>query len=375
MKYQIYHGGKKIEPPSNINTIYHGGTVIWNRDRIGITISVVFSSSKLNADYRFTKSGLIAPRVVSPGEYTFFDIRGNKTIRTFRDADFPTEHEVTGGKLLYGTYPIYVFDDSPYSVLTESGLRDIDTILSDTPEQWQTVTDETSANIISNSLTKRGILLKNGFADGIYPVRTPLGGIDGRSDISELCYCDGQSIITDSGFVVLSVCVDVLLCCENLSVDGVFLYGDITEREKNGNLIRSISEHVFICNIDTGEPNAEIIGDYVALSHDDAYVKTEIYNVKTGERETTLFNFTPYNVCYSRGTYFHIDTSARDNILYSHDLKAFQFVDLVDSDGNRYEIQNIGAPGCMYSNGRNLFLICKNTSTGEFCVLEVTNND
>ncbi len=239
--YEIKIGGQTVEPADeSINEIYAGSHLIWKRK----------SEPQLFADTtfarcKFTRRGLIVPAYLSATEKDIYEKTGQK-VSEFDVSNLLNEYET--GAFVYSDTPAYTIsstegtvyardlDDYLYTagaaenVLTRSALN-----ITDTASQWSGYYDD-----ISSYLRRYKTTISSPGGSGILPLSRQLGAPAGAEKFGPLCYVKDGRLITDAGYVVLSVCGDSLICAEDIIMSNKNrrASGYITERTLTGEKVR-----------------------------------------------------------------------------------------------------------------------------------------
>ena len=240
-EYEIKINGQTVEPADeSIQEIYAGSHLIWKRK----------SEQQLFADTtfarcKFTRRGLIVPAYLSAAENDIYEKSGQK-VSEFNTTNLLNEYE-TGG-FVYNDTPAYTIsttegtvyardlDDFLYTagaaenILTRSALN-----LTDTNSQWNGY-----YNSIAEYLRTHKTTIASPGGSGILPLSRPLGATTGAEKFGPLCYVKDGKLITDAGYVVLSVCGDSLICAEDIIMrnSNHRASGYITERTLTGEKVR-----------------------------------------------------------------------------------------------------------------------------------------
>ena len=239
--YEIKINGQTVEPADeSVNEIYAGSKLIWKRK----------SEPQLFADTtfarcKFTRRGLIVPAYLSAAEKDIYEKSGQK-VSEFDITNLLSEHE-TGG---------FVYDDAPaYTISSTEGTvyaRDLDDFLytagaaenvltrsalnlTDTNSQWSGYYTS-----IAEYLRRYKTTISSPGGSGILPLSRPLGAPAGAEKFGSLCYVKDGRLVTDAGYVVLSVCGDSLICAEDIIMSNKDrrASGYITERTLTGEKVR-----------------------------------------------------------------------------------------------------------------------------------------
>lgn len=240
-EYEIKINGQTVEPADeSINEIYAGSKLIWKRK----------SEQQLFADTtfarcKFTRRGLIVPAYLSAAERDVYEKSGQK-VSEFDTTNLLSEHET--GAFVYNDTPAYTIsstegtvyardlDDYLYTagaaenVLTRSALN-----LTDTNSQWNGY-----YNSIAEYLRRYKTTISSPGGSGILPLSRQLGAPAGAEKFGPLCYVKDGKLVTDAGYVVLSVCGDSLICAEDIIMSNKDrrASGYITERTLTGEKVR-----------------------------------------------------------------------------------------------------------------------------------------
>lgn len=336
MKYAMYYGGKKILPPDNIKQIYHGARLIWER------ASEQLADTTLRY-YRFTKNGLLCPYVISRGtdkEAKFFNVHG-QNIFTVSFSNFLDDNE--SASFLWNDTPLYgvhVLNDgaiveSETAWYIEGGETAESFIchtfapeLTDTEEQWGSIFSEMS-NYLSVHPNRPNF---NG-GGGMIPMHFPMGYIEGAEQAETisrppmLAYIKDGKLVTDTGYAVLAVCGESMVCAESAYVSGggPNSYGKITERALDGTYIRDLmSSNQRIINYTSAEKARRfyMAGDYV--TYYSIHNSKQYLTVKPKTATSTLYNqdgynnstldTIPENVFYYGGYYYLLRRRSTDKI-------------------------------------------------------------
>lgn len=238
--YEIKINGQTVEPADeSVNEIYAGSKLIWKRKEPELFADIAFARCK------FTRRGLIVPAHLSATEKDIYEKTGQK-VSEFDITNLLSEHE-TGG-FVYSDTPaytisstegtVYARDPSDYlytagaaeNVLTRSALN-----LTDTNSQWSGY-----YNSIAEYLRAYKTTISSPGGSGILPLSRQLGAPAGAEKFGPLCYVKDGKLVTDAGYVVLSVCGDSLICAEDIIMSNrnMRASGYITERTLTGEKIR-----------------------------------------------------------------------------------------------------------------------------------------
>lgn len=239
--YEIKINGQVVEPADeSIQEIYAGNKLIWKRkDKQELFADITFASC------RFTRRGLIVPAYLSQTSRAIYEKTGQK-VSEFNITNLLSEYE-TGG-FVYNDTPAYTIsstegtvyardlDDFLYTagaaenVLTRSTLN-----LTDTNSQWSGY-----YNSIPEYLRAYKTTIASPGGSGILPLSRQLGAPAGAEKFGPLCYVKDGKLITDAGYVVLSVCGDSLICAEDIimSNSNRRASGYITERTLTGEKVQ-----------------------------------------------------------------------------------------------------------------------------------------
>lgn len=239
--YEIKINGQVVEPADeSIQEIYAGSKLIWKRkDKQELFADITFASC------RFTRRGLIVPAYLSQTSRAIYEKTGQK-VSEFNITNLLSEYE-TGG-FVYNDTPAYTIsstegtvyardlDDFLYTagaaenVLTRSTLN-----LTDTNSQWSGY-----YNSIPEYLRAYKTTIASPGGSGILPLSRQLGAPAGAEKFGPLCYVKDGKLITDAGYVVLSVCGDSLICAEDIimSNSNGRASGYITERTLTGEKVQ-----------------------------------------------------------------------------------------------------------------------------------------
>lgn len=240
--YEIKINNQAVEPADeSINEIYAGSKLIWKRksEAPHLFADITFARCK------FTRRGLIVPAYLSATEKDIYEKTGQK-VSEFDITNLLSEYE-TGG-FVYSDTPAYTIsstegtvyardlDDFLYTagaaenVLTRSALN-----LTDTNSQWSGY-----YNSIPEYLRAYKTTISSPGGSGILPLSRQLGATDGAEKFGPLCYVKDGKLVTDAGYVVLSVCGDSLICAEDIIMSNKNrrASGYITERTLTGEKVR-----------------------------------------------------------------------------------------------------------------------------------------
>lgn len=239
--YEIKINGQVVEPADeSIQEIYAGSKLIWKRkDKQELFADITFASC------RFTRRGLIVPAYLSQTSRAIYEKTGQK-VSEFNITNLLSEYE-TGG-FVYNDTPAYTIsstegtvyardlDDFLYTagaaenVLTRSTLN-----LTDTNSQWSGY-----YNSIPEYLRAYKTTIASPGGSGILPLSRQLGAPAGAEKFGPLCYVKDGKLITDAGYVVLSVCGDSLICAEDIIMSNrnSRASGYITERTLTGEKVQ-----------------------------------------------------------------------------------------------------------------------------------------
>lgn len=240
--YEIKINGQTVEPADeSVNEIYAGSKLIWKRKS---KEPELFADTTF-ARYKFTRRGLIVPAYLSAASNSIYEKTGQK-VSEFDITNLLNEYET--GAFVYNDTPAYTIsstegtvyardlDDYLYTagaaenVLTRSALN-----ITDTTNQWSGYYDS-----ISSYLRRYKTTISSPGGHGILPLSRQLGAPAGAEEFGPLCYVKDGKLVTDAGYVVLSVCGDSLICAEDIimSNSNRRASGYITERTLTGEKIR-----------------------------------------------------------------------------------------------------------------------------------------
>lgn len=238
--YEIKINDKTVEPADEtVNEIYAGSKLIWKRKSHELFADTTFARCK------FTRRGLIVPVSLSQAERDIYEKNGQK-VSEFDITNLLNEYET--GSFVYNDTPAYTIsstegtvyardlDDFLYTagaaenVLTRSALN-----ITDTATQWNGYYDSISSYLRSHKTT-----ISSPGGHGILPLSRQLGAPTGAEKFGPLCYVKDGKLITDAGYVVLSVCGDSLICAEDIIMSNKNrrASGYITERTLTGEKAR-----------------------------------------------------------------------------------------------------------------------------------------
>lgn len=240
-EYEIKINDQTVEPADeSIQEIYAGSHLIWKRkSEPQLFADVTFARCK------FTRRGLIVPAYLSAASNSIYEKTGQK-VSEFNITNLLGEYET--GAFVYNDTPAYTIsttegtvyardlDDYLYTagaaenVLTRSALN-----LTDTISQWNGY-----YNSISDYLRAYKTTISSPGGHGILPLSRQLGAPAGAEKFGPLCYVRDGKLVTDAGYVVLSVCGDSLICAEDIimSNSNRRASGYITERTLTGEKVR-----------------------------------------------------------------------------------------------------------------------------------------
>ena len=344
MKYSILYNGRAIAPPDNINKIYHGATLIWERAAgVKVVIKKMFDASNLN-NYRFTRTGLLIPKYVTGGDvcrvYTLTGEERQVTIPEHQQLEDGAE-SVFADTIMYqgGEYnPDYAITSQPFRELS------IAPRITDTEEQW-TEYSETDGAAIASRLADMPTTFAHFAGNGIYPMTRPLAFLQGQTEPTQLCYMTDGGLVTDAGYVVLAVLENSLLTADGITVTGGYATGRIVEREFDGTEKRVLKDEFRFCQYsanpadrigDFGE--ITLIGDMLAYkTHLSAETETLILeDIQTGELYQNLFLSPVHNIVYENGVYYAVNCTRRQDVMISSDGKNWISETLQDETGAVY---------------------------------------
>lgn len=240
--YEIKINDQVVEPADeSIQEIYAGSKLIWKRKskEPELFADITFARCK------FTRRGLIVPAYLSAAEKDIYEKNGQK-VSEFNVTNLLNEYE-TGG-FVYNDTPAYTIsttegtvyardlDDYLYTagaaenVLTRSALN-----LTDTNSQWNGY-----YNSIAEYLRAYKTTISSPGGSGILPLSRQLGAPAGAEKFGPLCYVKDGKLVTDAGYVVLSVCGDSLICAEDIIMSNKNrrASGYVTERTLTGEKVR-----------------------------------------------------------------------------------------------------------------------------------------
>lgn len=240
--YEIKINGQTVEPADeSIQEIYAGSKLIWKRKS---QEPELFADTTF-ARCKFTRRGLIVPAYLSAVERDIYEKNGQK-VSEFETTNLLNEYET--GAFVYNDTPaytisstegtVYARDLDAYlytagaaeNVLTRSALN-----LTDTASQWSGYYTS-----IAEYLRAYKTTIASPGGSGILPLSRPLGAPAGAEKFGPLCYVKDGKLVTDAGYVVLSVCGESLICAEDIIMSNKDrrASGYITERTLTGEKVR-----------------------------------------------------------------------------------------------------------------------------------------
>ena len=240
--YEIKINGQTVEPADeSVNEIYAGSKLIWKRKS---KEPELFADTTF-ARCKFTRRGLIVPAYLSTTERDIYEKNGQK-VSEFNITNLLNEYET--GAFVYNDTPAYTISSTEgtvyardlydflytagaaENVLTRSALN-----LTDTNSQWNGY-----YNSIAEYLRAYKTTISSPGGHGILPLSRQLGAPAGAEKFGPLCYVKDCKLITDAGYVVLSVCGDSLICAEDIimSNSNRRASGYITERTLTGEKVQ-----------------------------------------------------------------------------------------------------------------------------------------
>lgn len=241
--YEIKINDQVVEPADeSIQEIYAGSKLIWKRksEAPQLFADITF------ARHKFTRRGLIVPAYPTRAtDNSIYEKNGQK-VSEFNITNLLNEYET--GAFVYNDTPAYTIsstegtvyardlDDYLYTagaaenVLTRSALN-----LTDTNSQWNGY-----YNSIAEYLRASKTTISSPGGHGILPLSRQLGAPAGAEKFGTLCYVKDGKLVTDAGYVVLSVCGDSLICAEDIimSNSNRRASGYVTERTLTGEKVR-----------------------------------------------------------------------------------------------------------------------------------------
>ena len=331
--YEIKINDQVVEPADDsIQEIYAGSHLIWKRkSEPELFADVTFARCK------FTRRGLIVPAYLSAAERDIYEKTGQK-VSEFNVTNLLNEYE-TGG-FVYNDTPAYTIsstegtvyardlDDYLYTagaaenVLTRSALN-----ITDTASQWSGYYDD-----ISSYLRRYKTTISSPGGNGILPLSRQLGAPAGAEKFGPLCYVKDGKLITDAGYVVLSVCGDSLICAEDIIMSNKNrrASGYITERTLTGEKVRQFfTARQRLLSYPYDNPiGGGLVGDenprhyykvhdalfYYTWQGDVSYLK--VLNLDSNISAKCGIGTAPEGIFYYNGKYFAVCSSA---IYYSTD--------------------------------------------------------
>lgn len=238
--YEIKIGGQTVEPADeSVNKIYAGSKLIWKRKSKELFADIAFARCK------FTRRGLIVPAYLSATEKDIYEKTGQK-VSEFDITNLLNEHET--GAFVYNDTPAYTISSTEGTVYA----RDLDAFLytagaaenvlarsalniTDMTNQWSGYYDDIPSYLRSHKTT-----ISSPGGSGILPLSRQLGAPAGAEKFVPLCYVKDGKLVTDAGYVVLSVCGDSLICAEDIIMSNRNwrASGYVTERTLTGEKVR-----------------------------------------------------------------------------------------------------------------------------------------
>ena len=370
--YEIKINGQTVEPADeSVNEIYAGSKLIWKRkSEPELFADVTFARCK------FTRRGLIVPAYLSAAEKDIYEKTGQK-VSEFDITNLLNEYE-TGG-FVYSDTPAYTIsstegtvyardlDDYLYTagaaenVLTRSALN-----LTDTNSQWNGY-----YNSIAEYLRRYKTTISSPGGSGILPLSRQLGAPAGAEKFGPLCYVKDGKLITDAGYVVLSVCGDSLICAEDIIMSNKNrrASGYITERTLTGEKAQQFfTARQRLLSYPYKNPiGGGLVGDenprhyykvhnalfYYTWQGDVHYLK--VLNLDSNISAKCGIATAPEGVFYYNGRYFAVCSSA---IFYSADPMLPEDsakIELPTDEYGKYNINYVSAGG-YYEDHENCIL-------------------
>lgn len=240
--YEIKINDQTVEPADeSIQEIYAGSKLIWKRKS---KEPELFADTTF-ARCKFTRRGLIVPAYLSAASNSIYEKTGQK-VSEFDTANLLSEYET--GFFVYNDTPAYTISSTEgtvyardlydflytagaaENVLTRSALN-----ITDTNSQWSGY-----YNSIPEYLRAYKTTIASPGGHGILPLSRQLGAPAGAEKFGPLCYVKDGKLVTDAGYVVLSVCGDSLICAEDIIMrnENLRASGYITERTLTGEKVR-----------------------------------------------------------------------------------------------------------------------------------------
>lgn len=356
MIYEIKINGQVVEPADkNVNKIYAGSHLIWERKRQSKTPDFRF------AGYKFTRAGLLIPGSLTRGIKDIYNLNGEK-VSEFDTTNILTDSE--GAVFVWSDIPAYSIsttegtlyaratgeflyaDKSSQNVLLKGALN-----LTETESQWSGYYTSICQYIRQNPTTIAGP-----GGGGLLPLSRPIGGYSGADKIGPLCYVKDGSLVTGGDYVVLAVCGDSMICGENVTLQNSSrgAFGLITERTLSGELIQTLIEtRQRIITYNTTENARHFYKAGNALYYYYTSGGTQYLRVLNLTDKTTAdVNFSskpaPESVFYYNGKYYYLGPNY---IAYSenptpsvYDARTY----IPDDEFGAYEIANPNTQGSYY---------------------------
>lgn len=357
--YEIKINDQTVEPADDtVNEIYAGSKLIWKRKSKELFADTTFARCK------FTRRGLIVPAYLRADSNSIYEKTGQK-VSEFDTTNLLNEYET--GAFVYNDTPAYTIsstegtvyardlDDFLYTagaaenVLTRSALN-----LTDTNSQWNGY-----YNSIAEYLRAHKTTIASPGGSGILPLSRQLGAPAGAEKFGPLCYVKDGKLVTDAGYVVLSVCGDSLICAEDIIMSNKNrrASGYITERTLTGEKVRQfftarqrlLSYPYYTGGSVSGSENPRHYyktGNalfYYALRSGVSYLNA--LNLDSNISAECGISTEPECVFYYNGLYYAVCESA---IYYSTDpmLPADSArIDLPTDEFGRYTVNNVSAGG------------------------------
>lgn len=346
--YSIYLNGEEIEPEPDVYWIYAGSDLIWERKSGGGELIPDDTFSQ----YAFTKTGMLAPRTIR-GESVFYDVDGQPII-TQDFSEMVSEDEYT--EFLWYDYPLYsMYKKADYIEFSDMKFsrRQFTPALTDTAAQWSSYNSSISKYLANNPTQ----LTDNG-GGGLIPLSRPMGYIEGAasgvSNNSMLAYVRDGRLITDAGFVVLSVCGDRMITADSVYIStGSSAYGHITERDLEGNIIKEVvsgNQRLFSYIASSERPRRICkVGAYYSYyaTKNGGQVLHITDNLGTLYNPSSFWDGIPENAFFYGGKYYLI--SEKGSIRYGDTPDEMdKLLTLQDEEWGFYKVNRPGAPGAYY---------------------------
>lgn len=160
-------------------------------------------------------------------------------------------------------------------------------------------------------------------------------------------------IVTDTGYYVLAVCGENLVCAEVISIKTGDIKGKITLRNLQGELPKTVIDSYTVGSF-TDPENDRYLDEPVFQNHFNYTGGQLFYYAKNSHGNQIIaglaFNAVPENIGYTNGAFFAIDKDNSDILRYSAPGTGWTAAAVKDTSGARYSLEVGYTEGGLYAD-------------------------